>query len=586
MYKDRLKTAGPYFVRTAKEQNRQRDRMQRLRIDTACSSFRRIRENGYCYVDKTDFIEEFLGNGPLTATLITRPRRFGKSMTMSMLAEFFDITKDSRALFDGLKIAANRELCEKWMNAWPVLYLSLKDIKGPSLDTAMFQFSTLAGDLCAGHLYLLESSKVGMREKKHLQAIYDGTASIDETGNVVHVLLRALAQQYSKEVILIIDEYDVPVAKAQEHGYYADMKLFWQNALGCVLKENACLEFAVLAGCFPLPVESSYTGLNNIICYDVSASSYADKIGFTNEDVDRLLSYTNLSHAKNDLRDWYDGYCFGDKKEMYCPWDVLHYITDLQKDPQSRPLPYWINSGKNDEVRRCIEKSDKVIRKKLYELLHEGSVRTAVLNEALTYDSIDYSDNTVWTLLYLTGYLTKVQGKNCSHGANDITLRIPNKEIHAIFSMYIDLWARKSVEKIDLGQFLDAFWKGDAEALTQALSSVILKSLSCFDVYREYWYHALLTGIFYSQHYTVSSNSECGHGFADLVIVDEDNGRAAVVEVKQTKDLQRLPSLCNDALEQINRNKYDINIKEYGTVLHWGLAFCMKNVLAQCRTIS
>ncbi len=560
--------------------------MPGLRVDTACSSFRKLRENGFCYVDKTDFIEEFLDNGPFTASLITRPRRFGKSMTMSMCAEFFDIAKDSKSIFDGLKIAENRELCEKWMNAWPVLYLSLKDIKGPSLETAMFQFSTLAGDLCAGHLYLLESSKVGMREKKQLQAIYNGTASIDETGNVVQVLLRALAQHYSKEVVLLIDEYDVPVAKAQEHGYYTDMNCLMQNVLGSVLKENTYLRFAVLTGCLRLSMESSYTGLNNIECYDISCSSYADKIGFTKEDVDGLLSCTNLSHAKNVLRNWYDGYCFGDKKEMYCPWDVLHYIMDLQKDPRSRPLPYWINSGKNDEVRKCIEKSDKVIRKKLYELLHEGSVRTAVLNEALTYDSIDYSDDTVWSLLYMTGYLTKTHEESGLHGQNYITLRIPNKEIHAVFSSYIDSWARKNVEKIDPGHFLDAFWNGDADSLTEALSSVILKTLSCFDVYREYWYHALLTEIFYSQHYTVSSNPECGHGFADLVIVDEDNDRAAVVEVKQTKDLERLPSVCNDALEQINKNKYDINIKEYSTVLHWGLAFCMKNVLAQCRTFS
>ncbi len=217
--------------------------MSRLRVDTACSSFRKLRENGFYYVDKTDFIEEFLGNGPLSASLITRPRRFGKSMTISMCAEFFDIAKDSKSIFDGLKISENRELCDKWMNAWPVLYLSFKDIKGPSLDTAMFQFSTLAGDLCAGHLYLLESSKVGMREKKQLQAIYNGTASIDETGNVVHVLLRALAQHYSKEVVLLIDEYDVPVAKAQEHGYYNDMNYFMQNVLGSVLKENTFLRF-------------------------------------------------------------------------------------------------------------------------------------------------------------------------------------------------------------------------------------------------------------------------------------------------------------------------------------------------------
>ncbi len=225
--------------------------MQGIRIDTSCSSFRKIRENGFCYVDKTDFIEEFLGNGPLTASLITRPRRFGKSMTMSMCAEFFDIAKDSRSIFDGLKIADNKKLCEKWMNAWPVLHVSLKDIKGPSLDTAMFQFSTLAGDLCTTHLYLLESSKVGRREKKQLQALYDGTASAEDKETFLQVFLRALAQHYGKNVILLIDEYDVPVAKAQEHGYYADMKLFLQNAIGCVLKENACLEFAIFTGCFP-----------------------------------------------------------------------------------------------------------------------------------------------------------------------------------------------------------------------------------------------------------------------------------------------------------------------------------------------
>ncbi len=356
---------------------------------------------------------------------------------------------------------------------------------------------------------------------------------------------------------------------------------FMRNMLGNVLKDNEYLKFGILTGCLRIAKESSYTGLNNIKCYDISNNKFADKIGFTSSDVDNILSDINLLYKKDEVKEWYDGYCFGNNNEIYCPWDVLQFIDDMQSDKISSPSPYWVNTSENIEILRCIRNNNKNIKNKLYTLINKGTIK-AKINETLTYDTLDATEDNIWTLLYLTGYLTKcdtVQGKTAR---DEYTLRIPNKEVSIVFTANIDLWFREIINKLDLHVFLDAFWNGDDKAVTETLSAVILSTLSCFDVYKEYFYHALLTGIFYCQAYKVTSNSESGYGFSDLFVIDEDNSRAAVIEIKQTKNMQQLTTLPDSALQQIKEKHYSFSCQdEQTTVIHWGFGFCLKHFLAK-----
>ncbi len=563
-----------------------------VNVTVGISSFRTLREENLCYVDKTAFIEELLSNRAATVSLITRPRRFGKSLTMSMLAEFFDIRKDSRALFSGLHVSKDEKLCDAWMNKWPVLAASFRNIHGKNYAKALFRLSEFAASLCGEYLFLLQSPKVGEREKRRIASIYEGRASADELSTVLSVLCQALAQHYGKKVLVLIDEYDVPIAKAHANGYYEDMYDLVQSMLSTVLKDNTVLKFGVLTGCLNILKESSYTGLNNIQCFDIMHHLFADKIGFTSEEVEKLLEETGLSHKKELIRECYGGYFFGNNQDIYCPWNVLQYVADLKTDPDAQPGAYWLDTSKNEGVRWCIEHMNKSIGNKLHDLLNKGEI-TAKVNAALTYDLLGTSEDNLWTLLFLTGYLTKIP--DCAHSQdretpctqsdvcrNKTVLRIPNNEIRGIFTQLIDEWRHKSIAKLDLSHFLDAFWKGDGKQMTESLSAIILKTDSFFQLYKEHYYYVLLTGIFYSHEYDVVFNSECGDCFSYLLVIDEDNGRAAVIEFKRTSVSSDLPMGADDALKQINDIEYDIRLQDkYETVLHWGMAFCRKLCLAK-----
>ncbi len=567
-----------------------------VNVTVGISSFRTLREENLCYVDKTAFIEEFLSSRGASVSLITRPRRFGKSLTMSMLAEFFDIRKDSRALFSGLHVSENEKLCAAWMNKWPVLAASFRDIHGKNYAKALFRLSEFAASLCGEYLFLLQSPRVGEREKSRIASIYEGKANEDEQSTVLSILCHALSQHYGKKVLVLIDEYDVPIAKAHANGYYEDMYDLVQSMLSTVLKDNSVLKFGILTGCLSILKESAYTGLNNIQCFDIMHHLFADKIGFTSEDVEKLLEETGLSYKKDVIREWYDGYCFGNNQDMYCPWDILRYVADLKSDHNAQPRAYWLDTSKNECVRWCIEHMNKSIGNKLHDLLNKGSI-TAKVNEALTYDLIGTSEDNLWTLLFLTGYLTKSPAKNpdcvqnqdretpCTQSdvcRNKTLLRIPNNEIRRFFTQMIDEWWDKCIAKLDLSSFLDAFWKGDGKQVTESLSAIILKTVSCFELYKEQYYHTLLTSIFYSQEYEVVYNTECGYGFSDLLVMDEENGRAAVIEFKRTSVSGDLLMVADGALKQINDRKYDIRLQDkYETVLHWGMAFCRKLCLAK-----
>lgn len=555
--------------------------MSEIKIGTGIATFRKIRKDGYYYIDKTDFISEFLTSSIPEVSLITRPRRFGKSLTMSMLADFFDNQKDSTDIFAGLKITEDKALCKQWMNNWPVIYLRFKRIEEPTFADSLRQISRIISFAVRQHPYVFQSDVLDADQKNELSELKKGTENRELLESSLELLSIALYLIHKKEVIVLIDEYDVPIEKAQENSYYDKMVCFIRNMLGNVLKDNEYLKFGILTGCLRMAKESSYTGLNNIKCYDISCNKFADKIGFTSKDVYKILSDTDLLYKKDEIKEWYDGYCFGNNNEIYCPWDVLHFIDDKQSKNILFPSSYWVNSGGGDEIIRCIRNNNKNIKNKLHILINKGTIK-AKINETLTYDSLYSTEDNIWTLLYLTGYLTKCDTSLEEAARGEYTLRIPNKEVSIVFTKNIEFWFRGIINNLDLHVFLDAFWNGDDKTVTESLSAVILKTLSCFDVYKEYFYHALLTGIFYCQAYEVTSNDESGYGFSDLLITDTDNNRAAVIEIKQTKDIKRFNTLPDAALQQIHDKQYSFSCEDEGTsVIHWGFGFCLKHFLAK-----
>ena len=541
-------------------------------------SFREIREFNCYYIDKTDFLVELLSNIPAKVSLITRPRRFGKTLNMTMLQEFFDIRQDSKKLFEGLTVSKNETLCNEWMNKYPSVFLSMKNVEGISFDDAYIYFRALAARLCSDHAYLIDSPRVAELEKNLLKSILEEDADTGAVSNILLTLCRALHAHWGKPAILLIDEYDVPLARAEQNGYYDEMVIFIRNVLGAALKTNPSLLLAVLTGCLRIAKESIFTGLNNFKCYGISDPKFSDKFGFTSQEVDTLLSDAHFSNKKDVMREWYDGYRFGLGQEIYCPWDILQYVDDLQTDPNAKPQAYWSNTSSNSIIRKFIGRTDFNTNKKIETLLAGDSIDVELV-ESLTYDTVHSSEENLWSMLYLTGYLTKAQ----EDGFGDKTrLVIPNKEIRKIFIKSVRTWFTDTMKVTPREELLDAFWAGDSECFTRRLAQILLNSISFHDDHHEDFYHAVLVGLFIGCGYDVESNHEVGYGRPDIVIIDRRNARAAVIETKHSGALAELDSDVSDALRQIVEKKYDAEVKEeLDNVLLWGMAFFKKRCLAR-----
>ena len=541
-------------------------------------SFRRIREDGCYYIDKTMFLEELLSQTPAMVSLITRPRRFGKTLNMTMLQEFFDIRQDSRKLFEGLAISKNEALCDTWMNKYPSVFLSMKNVEGMSFDDAYIYFRDLASRLCSDHGYLIDSPRVAELEKRLLKSILDQEADVGAVSNILLTLSRALHAHWGKPAILLIDEYDVPLARAEQNGYYSEMVTFIRNMLGAALKTNPSLQLAVLTGCLRIAKESIFTGLNNFKTYGIADSKFSDKFGFTSQEVDALLSGAHFSDKKDVMREWYDGYRFGLGQEIYCPWDILQYVDDLQTDPNAKPQAYWSNTSSNSIIKKFIGRTDFNTNKKFETLLSGESIEVELV-ESLTYDTVHSSEENLWSMLYLTGYLTKAQ----EEGFGDKTrLVIPNKEIRRIFIKSVRTWFTDTMKQTPREELLDAFWAGDGERFTRQLAQILLNSISFHDDHHEDFYHAVLVGLFIGCGYDVESNHEVGYGRPDIVIIDRRNARAAVIETKHSSTLKELDANVSEALRQIVEKKYDAEVREeLDNVLLWGMAFFKKRCLAR-----
>ena len=554
-------------------------KMKALNIPVGISNFEKIRNNGFYYVDKTGLIEELLKT-EAEVTLIIRPRRFGKTLGMSMLESFFDIRKNSRKLFEGLEIARQSELCSKWMNQYPTVSVSFRQVDGLNFTSAYDMLTMVFADLYNKHLYLLEDSHVTEFQKKTFTNIAHGCGSEKEVKSSLVLLTTMMQQHYGKAVVLLIDEYDVPVAKANAHGYYNEM-LDVMKGLLQTLKDNQALCFAVVTGCLKIAKESIFTGTNNFVSDTITDSRLNEYFGFVQSEVDQILADAETEDQAENIRKWYDGYHFGDF-DVYCPWDVMNYLLELQHNPQAKPVSYWKNTSDNAIIRSFIDHSGSSITKKLENLM-AGETIVQRVDENLTYDYLHSSEDNLWSMLYLTGYLTKARNEQTDEVLPDgaIALMIPNEEIRDIFETTVIQWFDDSTRKWNRTLLFDAVWNGDSVNLTKEMNILLRRTISYHD-YKEDFYHAFLAGIFTGAGYMVDSNKEHGEGRSDVVVYDPVNGRVAIFEAKYTKNQEKLESTCNTALQQIDERLYAKEYEDdYDQILCYGISFFKKRCLVK-----
>ena len=553
--------------------------MSKLSIPVGISNFEKIRNGGFYYIDKTGLIAELVRSSA-EVTLITRPRRFGKTLGMSMLESFFDIRKDSKKLFDGLEISHQNNLCEKWMNQWPVVFLSLKNVDGIHFSDAYQQLVYEISLLYQQHDNLLKSTALSDRDKFLFKQLQERQAGKTDIMRSLQFLTRLLEQHYGKKVILLIDEYDVPIAKANSHGYYNEMMDVIKGLMQA-LKDNPSLHFAVITGCLKIAKESIFTGTNNFVSDTITNSRLNEYFGFVQHEVDQLLLSADFTDKASAMKEWYDGYHFG-TFDVYCPWDVMNYLLELQRNPQASPVSYWKNTSDNAIIRSFIDYAGSSITKKLETLMAGGSILQRV-DENLTYDYLHSSEDNLWSLLYLTGYLTKAQTTIDTDELPPgmMELKIPNAEIKEIFETTVVRWFDESAKTWNRKTLFDAIWSGDCDRITQELTALLRRTISYHD-YREDFYHAFLAGIFTGAGYMVDSNKEHGEGRSDVVLYDSINGRVAVFEAKYTKALENLSSACDSALQQMNEKLYAKEYEDdYDQIFCYGISFFKKRCLVK-----
>ncbi len=534
-------------------------------------SFRELREKNCYYIDKTRFIEDIIYDS-FKVLLFTRPRRFGKTLTMSMLADFLDMRMDSKKLFEGLQISNNCSLCEQWMNQCPVLFITLKNVNGLDFDNAYGAFRMMVSDLCVSHSYLTKSSMVDENDREIFKRLKRCEGTKTEVKESLYIIMRMMKMHYERPVVLIMDEYDVPLASANEYGYYLEMLDLIRTFVGKALKTNEFLNFAVITGCLRISKESVFTGTNNFISNSVSQTEYSEYFGFTEKEVWKLLQDAHMEEHEESIRKWYNGYQFG-KNRVYCPWDVLNHIRALQNDSSAKPENYWRNTSHNGIIRSFIDRTDLAVHDKFEQLLSGESIQEQIL-EDMTYDTLHSSEANFWSILYLTGYLTGTKSET-----GKTYLKIPNEEIKMIFMDTIASWFADEIGRMDRRQLFEAFWSGNDKVAADLVTDILFETISYFD-YREDYYHAFLGGLFTGAGYTVESNHEYGLGRPDLVIRDKKNRRIIMIEIKHSKSEAQMPYDCNMAIQQISTRQYvDQSLHGYQLILCYGVAFFKKECM-------
>ncbi len=546
--------------------------MRSVNFPLGMSNFDDIRKRNLFYVDKTSLIEELYRSYGTNAFLFTRPRRFGKTLNLSMLSSFFDIRKDSRDIFEGLYISNNKEVCDKWMNKFPTVLISFKDVDGLDFESAFDDLKDIVSNLYCDYSYLLSSDKVCDAYKEKFNSIYRGNPTSLEIKSSLALLMKMLNSHYGINVILLIDEYDVPMAKASENGYYAEMLDVMKSMLN-VLKDNNKLEFAVVTGCLNIVRESIYSGLNNLFLNTVTSNAFRECFGFTTLEVENTFKELECKDKLSTVKEWYDGYLFG-RSEMYCPCDVISYLNDLQKNVEARPKNYWADTSGNTIIQSFFLRGSNVLLDDLDTLLSGGYIIKNV-DENITYDYLHSSEENLWSVLFMTGYLTSVREEELRYPISNgkTALRIPNKEIMFIFSSYLTSWIKEETKKDDQRGLEDALWKGDAEKLGFEMTRILNKTLSYHDVYHEYVYHVFFDGVFAGLGYDTESNREYGMGRPDIVVYDNKRMRVAVFEVKVDERVDK-------ATKQIEEKKYKDGFMDYKTVITYGVRFDGKRAQA------
>ena len=556
--------------------------MNTINIPVGTSNFAEIRRKGSYFIDKSSLIEQLLKTQTTKVTLITRPRRFGKTLGMSMLSEFFDIQKNSRALFKGLSVMRNKELCRKWMNQYPTLFLSFRSVDGLNFSGAYAQLASVIAELYKKHIYLTESERIQPLDKEQFHRTAAEKADLKGIKNSLMKLTQLMELHYQKSVILIIDEYDVPLAKASEKGYYREMQDAIKGVMQ-VIKDNNSLEFAVITGCLQIAKESIFTGTNNFVSDTISDTQLNEYFGFTQNEVGRLLADTGLEPYAEEIREWYDGYHFGDF-DVYCPWDVMNHVQNLLLNPDSKPKNFWENTSDNSIIRTFLKRTDFDINDK-FETLLAGKHIVEHVEENLTYDVLESSEENLWSLLYLTGYLTRLRpdeipGLQLLPG--QYALKVPNKEVLRIFKKSVKAWLMETTAQKDRNELFAALWDENAQRLTELISDLLFDTISYHD-YAESFYHAFLTGLFSNAGYRVESNYENGLGRSDLVVKDRRNRRAVVLEAKRTYYENQMENACEEALSQIREKQYAEKVERdgYKKAGRLGIAFFQKKCLVK-----
>ncbi len=552
------------------------------------TDFKEIRETGLYYIDKTMLIDQLVGRSRAKVTLFTRPRRFGKSLNMSMLQHFFDIREKSDALFEGLQISENKELCDNWMNKYPTILVSFKDVGSSNFQTAFELLQSIISKIYEGYEYLADDDKLSKRQQKLFNSYLMGESGKAGLTDCLYLLTDIMYHYYEKPVILLIDEYDVPMAKGDTNGYYREITDIMRYMFSKALKDNPYIKTAVLTGCLRIAEESIFTGLNNPSIKTIVDTDYDECFGFTNEEMDKLLTDTELIEKQSVFKQWYDGYVFGNK-EVYCPWDVLNYIDALQKNPNAVPVNYWANTSGNDVIRRFLESDFDVSEE--FEILLGGGVISKNINPNITYGDLIKNETNLWSVLYMTGYLTIVPGSLPVMTSNDpdevrglyeypFKLVIPNKEILILFEKTIAVWFEEKILGEDRTELFNAVWSGDAEKLTVEICKFLGDTISFHD-YKEDFYHAFLAGLMSGvKGVKVESNREVGTGRADVILKNPRMARAAIFEFKHAETEKQMNSKCDEAVKQIAEREYTFPFREE-TVYKYGIAFYQKKCLVK-----
>ena len=547
----------------------------KLKMPIGISDFETIRKRNAYYVDKSSLISELI-NSMSAVTLFTRPRRFGKTLTMSMLESFFNIEKNSKNLFDGLEISKNEALCATWMNEYPVISLTFKEIEGLDFETAYEYLKEVLADLFSQYPFLIDEASTAENDKELFYNLQNCSATKAGVKKSLKLLVKLLFNYYGKPVILLLDEYDVPLAKAADNGYYKEMLDIMRGILQ-VLKDNNNLAFAVITGCLRISKESIFTGTNNFKINTITSKRFNEYFGFTEREVKELLQDINASSQYDKVKEWYDGYNFGGV-EIYCPWDVINYADDFINEDKVEPSCYWNNTSGNTIIRSFIDRFSNEIRDDFEVLLKGGQIQKTI-KEDLTYDLLHSSEENIWSVLYLTGYLTMV--KESKFISKEITLKIPNKEIREIFNDTIKEWFATTVGNMNRNKLFQAIWNADVATITEQMTKILIRTISYYD-YREDFYHAFLVGIFTGAGYSVKSNRENGEGRSDVVIKDNNNMRVAIFEVKYSEKKAYLEKDCDRALDQIRDRQYFVEFEdEYEEVFCYGISFWKKRCLVK-----